>query len=268
MIYLLYFIFGLAPSIIWLLYFLKKDVHPESSRMIILVFLLGMAVVPLAAILECIPIGLGGEGKFQCFLPDSFKVLFPSLWGVILYAFLGIALIEEAAKYLVVRLKVLRDPELDEPLDVMLYMIIAALGFAAIENILILFSPGKPLLIQEASFIIAFRFIGATFLHALCSGVIGYFMARSFFAPKFKAALLSIGFAMAIVLHGLFNLSIMKIEESLTVKAGAMSIANPQAFYFSLFTLITILSGLAIFVTLGFRNLKKLASICKTEINS
>jgi RsiW-degrading membrane proteinase PrsW (M82 family) len=36
-----------------------------------------------------------------------------------------------------VRLKALRDPEFDEPIDAMLYMIIVALGFATIENILV-----------------------------------------------------------------------------------------------------------------------------------
>jgi RsiW-degrading membrane proteinase PrsW (M82 family) len=42
----------------------------------------------------------------------------------------------EIFKYLVVRFKVIKNPAFDEPTDIMLYMIIAALGFAAVENIL------------------------------------------------------------------------------------------------------------------------------------
>jgi RsiW-degrading membrane proteinase PrsW (M82 family) len=264
-VYLLFLIFGLAPSIIWLLFFLRKDAHPESNRMIILVFLLGVAIAPLVAIAECLPIGLDFEGKVKCLLPSFFKNFFPPPWASLLYIFLGIALIEEVAKYLVVRLKVLRDPEFDEPLDAMLYMIIAALGFAAIENILILFFPEKPFLIREASIIASFRFIGATFLHALCSGTIGYFLARSFFAPKQKSKLLFLGFSLATLLHGLFNFSIIKIGESLAIKAGQITIADPQVFCFYLGILIIILGGSAIFVTLGFRNLKKIASICQIK---
>ncbi len=235
--------------------------------MIILVFLLGVAIVPLVAIAECIPIGFyPEEGTVKCFLPSFFKDFLPL--GGLLYIFLGVAAIEEIAKYLVVRIKVLKDPEFDEPLDVTLYMIIAALGFAAVENILVLFFPEKPLLIQEASVITAIRFVGATFLHALASGTLGYFLARSFFTPEQKRKLLFVGFSLAIILHGLFNLSIIKIGEGLIVKNGHIAIANPQVFYFSLFTLIAILVGLAIFVTFGFRNLKKIASVCLPDLSS
>lgn len=262
MTYFLCIVLGLAPSIIWLLFFLRKDVHPESNRMVILIFLLGVAIVPAVAIVECIPIGFSVESEIKCFLPSLFEKL---PLGSLLYIFLGVAAVEEIAKYLVVRFKVLKDPEFDEPLDVMLYMIIVALGFAAIENILVLFSPEKPLVILEASFIMFFRFVGATFLHALASGAIGYFLARSFFNPKQKGKLLFLGFSLAICLHGLFNLSIIKIGESLAVEKGQLLVANPQAFAFWGSALAAILIGLAIFVTFGFRNLKKLASICKVE---
>ena len=264
MTYLFYFILGLAPSIIWLLFFLRKDVHPESNRMIILVFLLGAAIIPFVAIAECIPIGFHPEGEIKCFLPSFFKDFLPL--GGLLYIFLGVAAIEEIAKYLVVRIKVLKSPELDEPLDIPLYMIIAALGFAAVENILVLLFSEDPLLIHEASVIIAIRFVGATFLHALSSGTLGYFLARSFFKPEQKRKLLFIGFTSAIALHGFFNLSIIKIGESLIIKNGQIAITNPQVFYLSLFALITILVGLAIFVTFGFRNLKKIASVCLPDL--
>ncbi|HEB46154.1 MAG TPA: hypothetical protein ENI19_00395, partial [Candidatus Nealsonbacteria bacterium] len=114
MIFLLYIVLGLAPSIIWLLFFLRKDVHPESNRMIILVFLLGMAIVPLVAIAECIPIGFHPEGgAIKCFLPSFFKDFLPL--GGLLYIFLGVATIEEIAKFLVIKIKVLKSSELDEP---------------------------------------------------------------------------------------------------------------------------------------------------------
>ena len=106
-----------------------------------------MAIVPLVAIAECIPIGFHPEGgAIKCFLPSFFKDFLPL--GGLLYIFLGVATIEEIAKFLVIKIKVLKSSELDEPLDIPLYMIIAALCFAAVENILVLSFPEKPLLIK------------------------------------------------------------------------------------------------------------------------
>ena len=42
---------GFTPSLIWLSFYLKKDVHPEPKRMVIKVFILGMGSAFLAALL-------------------------------------------------------------------------------------------------------------------------------------------------------------------------------------------------------------------------
>jgi len=118
MIYLLYF-FGFLPSIIWLLFYLQKDVHPESNKQILKVFFYGI-IAGFCAILV--------EAMFK-------EVLLPKS---ILYIFIGGAFVEEYLKYLVIKFEILKNSELDEPFDIMLYMIISALGFAALENILIL----------------------------------------------------------------------------------------------------------------------------------
>ena len=280
MIFLIYLIFGTAPSIIWLLFFLRKDAHPESARMVISVFLLGAATIPLVFIFECLPIGADFEtGNISCFSALFFLGgKFPRLLGLILQTFLVVALVEEVAKYLIVRLRVLRDPEFDEPLDIMLYMIIAALGFAALENILYLYSSGETFLKQEgasASFSTLlliifgtgfFRFIGATLLHALCSAAIGFFLARSFCQVKYRKLLFLTGLLFAVVLHGLFNLSIINIVGYLDALVDHQTTpAFFQLFLVSVFTIIAILVGLIIFVTFGFRNLRKLSSICKIK---
>lgn len=168
---------------------------------------------------------------------------------IFLNIFVGVALVEEVLKYLVVREKVLSSPEFDEPIDAMLYMIIAALGFAASENILIFFSPkGFSREIFETLSLAGFRFISATFLHALTSGLLGYFLALSFFETRKHFRFITLGLVAAIFLHGLYNFSIMEVE-------GSLRFGIP----------IVILMGLAIFVSLGFKKLKKLASICKIK---
>jgi len=121
--YLFLIIFAITPSIIWLLFFLKKDSHPEPKSMILKIFLWGMLSAIPAIFIEFI------------FLKIKELILI-SFWNF----FIGIAFIEEFLKYIVVKYKVLKSSELDEPLDVMLYMIISALGFAALENFLIFLS--------------------------------------------------------------------------------------------------------------------------------
>ena len=235
MIYLLYIFFGLAPSIIWLLFYLRKDSHPESNKMILKIFFYGMLAALPAALIEM--------GIFETFN----KLNFSSILVTILNIFIGVALVEEILKYLVVKEKVLNNPEFDEPLDAMLYMIIAALGFAAVENVLILFPLVPTFLIGEALAIISFRFVGATFLHALCSGLVGYFLALSFLKTRRRTELILMGLGIAIVLHGFYNFSIMLMKEEVR-----------------LIIPIIILTGLAVVISFGFKKLKKMASVCET----
>ena len=124
-----YIVFGVLPSLIWLSYYLRKDLHPEPRRMIISIFMWGAFVtVPVVFI--------------QLGLADvlAFFNLDPKI-TLIIYWFLIIALSEEFFKYLVIRVKVINSPNLDEPLDIMLYMVIAALGFEVVENILYVIAP-------------------------------------------------------------------------------------------------------------------------------
>jgi RsiW-degrading membrane proteinase PrsW (M82 family) len=262
--YPFYIIFGVLPSIIWLLFYLRKDVHPESNEMILKVFLYGMLATIPAAIVQ------------RGFLEITEKLPFSPFIISILNLFIAVALVEEIAKYLVVKIKVLRSSELDEPLDVMLYMVIAALGFAALENILYLFrlyfqpadifcpvfltsifrffntvlgNPFSKDTLCPIFLLNTFRFLGAVFGHALWSGTLGYFLALSFYEPKKKLKLLTLGIVLAAFLHTAFNYVIIQTIETENLKWP--------------FLIIIMLIGLAIFVTLGFKRLQKMKSVCK-----
>lgn len=255
--YIIYIPLALLPSIIWLLFYLRKDSHPESNKMIIKIFFYGMTAAIFAAAIE-IAVAFGAD--FLTKFPSLSLSFFPFL-SFILYHILVIGLIEETAKFLIVQKKVINDPEFDEPLDAMLYMIIVALGFAALENLLYLspvLLPKTGLDIKDAAFVAGFRFIGATFLHALASGVIGYFLAFSILSHKNKKLLLASGITIAAVLHGLFNISIIGIVDG--IEKGNTLLSS-----ISTASLILILILLAIFVSFGFKKLKKIASICKIK---
>lgn len=233
----IYIIIGLLPSLIWLLFFLRKDTHPESGRMILQVFFYGMLIAIIAAFVEI---------AFSKIIGQNWEKDFPFLF-FFTYSLIGVAFVEEFLKYSVVRQKVLKNSEFDEPLDAMLYMIIVALGFAALENILVLLPSERPLLLTETIYITSLRFIGATFLHALCSGTIGFFLALSLLKTKKRLWFMFVGLGISSFLHSLYNFSIIKTADN---------------FYFILIPII-ILIALALFTSFGFRKLKKIASVCK-----
>ncbi|MCX6724291.1 MAG: PrsW family intramembrane metalloprotease [Candidatus Staskawiczbacteria bacterium] len=153
---------------------------------------------------------------------------------------------EEFFKYLVIRMKVMNSPNLDEPLDIMLYMTVAALGFATVENISCLLSIVGQKTLTEALFIYFIRSVGAVFLHTLCSAVVGYFLAISVCKIKNKKMFFIAGMLIATFLHGIFDLSMVILP-------------NPGS---SLIPSIIIVI-LAFFTFVGFERLRKMKGICK-----
>ena len=235
--YLFYILLGIAPSIIWLLFYLKKDKKPEPKSKILQVFGGGVAAALLAAVAETIILkkllGLEALGRAT----------------KIILIFLIIAFIEEILKYLVVRLLVFKDSELDEPIDIVIYMIIAALGFAALENVFLFFS--EQLQIFETILIASLRFIGATFLHALSSGILGFFIALWFSKNKKNVILLFIGISFSVILHALYNFFIIKTDSFWRFALPGM--------------LLIFLAG---FLGFCFKKLKSMKSVCQTEMES
>ncbi len=236
---ILYIIFGILPSLTWLFYYLRKDAHPEPKAMILKVFLWGALIT--------LPVFFAQIG-LKTILD---KMALPYLASSLLYWFVVISFTEEFFKYLIVRAKIANNPAIDEPLDTMLYMVIAALGFAALENILYLFVPSGQMSFSEVvnrTIIVSFiRFIGATFLHTLCSGLLGYFFALSMgkIQTGVRYRYIVLGLALAVGLHGLYDFSIMTIS-------GPLKVIMP----------ITILVMLATFVFWAFDRLKKAKGLC------
>lgn len=189
----------------------------------------------------------------QIYLKQGLSYLsLPTAFFSVIYWFLIIALTEELFKYLAVKLGALSNPEFDEPVDAMIYMVISALGFAAIENILYIASSAINVPIEGvfslAVFMSIARFVGATFLHTLCSGILGYFIALSYAKPKDKLRLFILGIFAAVLLHGFYNFSIMNIK-------------GPNIVAFSVLFMIGFNALLASLVFPRFKELRKMKSI-------
>ncbi len=230
--YPVYIFLALAPSLIWLMFYLGKDAHPESKKIILRVFIYGAIIALPAALIEMLL-----EAR-------AAQLNMPPLLYSIIYFFLIVALVEEVAKYFAAKYGALTSSEIDEPVDIMEYMIVSALGFAALENLLYLYGftvPSGLILAME-------RFVGATFLHALASGVMGYFIILySINTEKPKIVFLILGLAVATTLHGLFNFSIIEIDDL------KLKLAVP----------LGLLMGLALFISWCFKKAKTMKGVCK-----
>lgn len=182
---------GIIPALIWLWFWRHEDnKRPEPRGRITITFIAGML-----AVFVVLPL----EGFVQNYIGGG-------LWVMILLW----SLIEEVLKYVFAYFAGLHNKAMDEPIDALIYMITAALGFAAMENTLFLLTPLEEGLFVQTILTGNLRFIGASVLHTLASGVVGAAIAFSFYkTKKVQHHYVLIGLLLAILLHTLFNLSIM-----------------------------------------------------------
>jgi RsiW-degrading membrane proteinase PrsW (M82 family) len=182
---------GFIPSLLWLWFWLKEDSHPEPRSALISTFIAGMFAVPIAMILEylvLLPAGLVGS-----------------------FSFLVWAFIEEILKYGAARKTAFCKSCFDEPIDAVIYMITAALGFASLENTLFIIKTFNDGGILSGVDIGNMRFIGATLLHTASSAIVGAFIAFSLRKNKKNMKRNTIiGIVVAGLLHFAFNYLIIE----------------------------------------------------------
>ena len=187
---------GILPSLLWLWFWLKEDAkHPEPKRLILGAFIAGMVAVPLAFFAEKLSLTLLGSGFIVIVSWAAIEEIL-KYGSAYIVAFRGICLDKSRC--------------VDEPIDPLIYMITVALGFAALENTLFLLNPLNVGDLPGSILTGNLRFLGATLLHTLSSGVVGAAMAFSFYKSGLvKKLYVSLGLLLAIVLHSVFNFIII-----------------------------------------------------------
>lgn len=185
------FLGGILPALLWLFFWLREDrKNPEPNGLIGRTFFFGMLSVILV-----IPFQKGVE------------MMFPSLAAT---AILLWALLEEVFKFGAGYFGGLHSVEDNEPLDPLIYMITAALGFVALENALFIFGPLASDDITQSVITGNMRFIGASLLHVVSSGIVGASLSFAFYRSRPKrTAAVTTGLVSAIVFHFLFNILIL-----------------------------------------------------------
>jgi RsiW-degrading membrane proteinase PrsW (M82 family) len=190
---------GLVPSLIWLFFWLREDMHRDSRTLLAACFIGGMVVVVPAVFAE--------KYVAEIFSDESVRY---TLW----------AALEELLKIMVVAAIALRSSHNDEPVKAMVYCITAALGFAALENTLFILGPLSSGEISRSIITGNMRFMGATLVHVVSTALVGFMLGVTYYRGAAARILaIAIGLGAAIFIHAAFNLSIITSASSDTLKA-------------------------------------------------
>ena len=186
-IFLYILIIGFLPGLLWLFFWLREgeDDKPEPKYLILKTFFYSWIGVVFVKIAQTVAI---------------------SIFDKNIQPFVFVAL-EELVKFLIVYKVALTKKANNERTDPILYLIIGAIGFATLENILYLISYLLKYGLYKSFGVVFFRYVGATIIHIVSTGLIGFFMSLTYYKKKsIRIIFLHIGFFLAVFVHYNFNI--------------------------------------------------------------
>lgn len=181
---------ALLPIAILVYYIYNKDKKsPEPTGLLVKAFIFGVLSVPVSFFMS---VPLGQMGVYPA---EATNIL-----GSISTAFFGAAIPEEIAKFFMLWLLLRKNVHFDEKMDGIVYAVCVSLGFAALENIMYLFSNAEAFLsvgIARAIFAVPGHF---------CFGILmGYYYSLAKFYPKSPKKNKVLILAVPILVHGLYD---------------------------------------------------------------
>jgi RsiW-degrading membrane proteinase PrsW (M82 family) len=177
---------AVAPALFLLIIFYFVDREREPVSLIFATFFAGVGASIPVAILEIL-------AKYL-FAPLA-QTVHPQVLQIS-YMFMVVAPVEEVLKFGAVMAVVFVSREFNEWYDGILYAMVAALGFATLENIFYVLSQGVTVGLL--------RFFVSVPAHALFGGIMGFFLSGAKFSRR-KALWLCGALFFPILLHSLFN---------------------------------------------------------------
>ena len=181
---------ALLPVAILVYYIYHKDkISPEPIGQLLKAFFYGISSVPLSCCMS-LPLGLIGVYPAEA----------TSILGSVSAAFFGAAIPEEIAKFIMLWLLLRKNRYFDEKMDGIVYAVCVSLGFAALENIMYLFTNADSYLsvgIARAIFAVPGHF---------CFGILmGYYYSLAKFYPKTPTKNKVLILVAPIIVHGLYD---------------------------------------------------------------
>jgi len=177
-----------APIIILFSYIYFRDrVEKEPLWLLFVTFIFGALMgIPAALIEYGLDVPTGPRPGV-----NAVTLFFTTLFGV--------GLVEEAAKYIVLRWYAATRKAFSEPYDGIMYGAAVALGFAALENLFYCFIFGLEIAVS--------RMFTAVPLHAAAGVIMGYYVGKAHFEtdPVKQKKMYRMGFWTAVMFHGAYD---------------------------------------------------------------
>lgn len=235
---LLVILFSLVPTFILVgcvLYTDRKSKEP--TRNIIICLLSGILTIAFASYLE------------NLVMPYfSNNVILTYIW----------AFIEEFSKIAIFFLFIFDNKHYDDIYDGVVYMMLIALSFAGLENIMYAFSENT---ISNSISLALMRDFTTVPLHVICGILIGYFVSLGSFSKDKNKKYINFGLAMLLpsFIHGTFNI--------LMTLLGSLNINYSNMFSVLIFEIIPLLFIMGILFYIAYKFSKKSITLNKIFIS-
>jgi RsiW-degrading membrane proteinase PrsW (M82 family) len=191
-------VLAIAPAVaLFLFFYLRDKYRKEPLGILLATFGLGAASLVPAALTSL------SLQKLTGWHSDTSNLLHAFLGAMII-----VGVVEEGAKFIVVRFYAYHRPEFDEPYDGIMYSVMAALGFATLENILYVVSNGAGAGVMRALLSMP--------SHAFDGVLMGYFLGEAKFARNDRVGnwLSALGFGLAVTAHGLYDFIVFSLDKA------------------------------------------------------
>ena len=223
---LLVTLFALVPTIMLVIFTLKSDKKSsEPKKNIVICLLSGILTISLAQF-------------FESMTMPYFKssVVLTFIW----------AMIEELSKIAIFYLFIFDNKYYDDIYDGVVYMMLIALSFAGLENLIYAFSEST---VSDSISLALIRDLTTIPLHVICGIVIGYFISLGSFSKDDNKKYVNFLLAVIIpsLMHGIYN--------NLMSFLGSFKLTT--SFQVFMFEVIPLLSIVIILFYIAFRVLKK-----------
>ena len=194
---------SIAPVALLLFFIYKKDSIKEPPKQLCKSYFLGVATIFPIMILELV---------VSIFISNDTTVV-GSGFILFLSVLIGIGMIEELFKWVIVRFANYNNKHFDESFDAIVYATFVSLGFATIENLMYVFLSFLTNPIGSLITIVG-RFVAAVPGHCFFGIIMGYYFARAKRAQvsneKKKESLnLWLAFVIPTLLHTLYDYFLM-----------------------------------------------------------
>jgi RsiW-degrading membrane proteinase PrsW (M82 family) len=188
---------ALLPVIICLAYLFYKDrKSSEPPRQLLNAIMYG----PLSILLSlCLSIPF----RFIGLYPETIT----SLFDAVRTAFFGAAIPEEMAKLFCLWLVLRKNPYFDEKMDGIVYAVCVSLGFAAVENIMYLFSNAETFMLVGIT-----RALFAIPGHMFFGIMMGYYYSLAKFYPSSSMKNSVLVLLSPILAHGIYDYILMSMS--------------------------------------------------------